>query len=130
MYVLQGILDELQKVDRLTNFVFLKDRILIPALAFAKERRLITSTEEQVLHIAAQKGVAKAADLSAAMRGSSPSQQTYQIRKLVEKRMLLPIKEGARQYTIGFSNNYLLRGVIGALSNEGFIPSFLNRLTP
>ncbi len=41
--------------------------------------------------------------------------------------MLQPIKEGARQYTIGFSNNYLMRGVIRALSEEGFIPASLNR---
>ncbi len=129
-YVLQGILDELQKVDRLTRFDYLKERILIPALASAKERHLITATEEQVLHIAAQKGIAKASHLSAAMSSKKPSQQTYQIKKLVEKKMLLPIKEGARQYSIGFSNNYLLRGVIEALSREGFIPASMNRSNP
>ncbi|MEW5944397.1 MAG: cell filamentation protein Fic, partial [Pseudomonadota bacterium] len=30
-------------------------------------------------------------------------------------------------YTIGFSNNYLIRGVVRALSDEGFIPATLNR---
>lgn len=127
VYVLQGILDELQKVDRLTKFDYLKDRILMPALAYAKERRLITALEEQLLHIAAQKGIAKAADFSAVMRDLSTSQRTYQIKKLVERKMLLPAKEGGRQYSIAFSNNYLMRGVIHALSVEGFIPSLLNR---
>ena len=55
------------------------------------------------------------------------AQRTYQIRKLVERRMLAPIREGARQYTVGFSNSYLIRGVIRALSAEGFIPDALNR---
>jgi hypothetical protein len=41
--------------------------------------------------------------------------------------MLLPISEGARQYTIGFSNNYLIRGVIKALRDQGFIPEPLER---
>ena len=41
--------------------------------------------------------------------------------------MLQPIKEGARQYTIGFSNNYLMRGIVRSLSDEGFIPPTLNR---
>jgi len=41
--------------------------------------------------------------------------------------MLLPIKEGARQYTLGFSNSILLRGIIRTLSEEGFIPPTLNR---
>ena len=41
-YVLQGILDELQKVDRLTDYTFLKEKILIPALAYSVQRQLIT----------------------------------------------------------------------------------------
>jgi len=68
-----------------------------------------------------------AADLAAAMPGMSAAQRTYQIRKLVERKMLLPIKEGARQYTLGFSNSYLMRGIVRALSVEGFIPPMLNR---
>jgi len=126
-YVLQGILDELRKVDRLTDFSYLSSRILGPAIYYAKERELITAMEEHILHITAKNGIAKAADLAVAMPGMSPAQRTYQIKKLVERKMLQPIKEGARQYTIGFSNNYLMRGVIRALSEEGFIPSSLNR---
>ena len=125
LYVLQGILDELRKVDRLTDFSYLSDRILGPALSYAKERELITAMEGSVLHIVAKNGVAKAVDLAAAMPGMTPAQRTYQIKKLVERKMLKPIEEGARQYTIGFSNNYLIRGVVRALSDEGFIPSVL-----
>ncbi len=128
IYVLQGVLDELRKVDRLTDFSYLSDKILAPALSYAKERELITAVEENVLHIAARTGVTKAADLAAAMPGMSSAQRTYQIKKLVERKMLQPIKEGARQYTIGFSNNYLMRGVVRALSNEGFIPASLNKV--
>lgn len=127
IYVLQGILDELRKVDRLTDFGYLSDRILAPALSYARERELITAMEESVLQITAKRGVAKAADLAAAMPGMSAAQRTYQIKKLVERKMLQPVKEGARQYTMGFSNNYLMRGVVRALSNEGFIPATLNK---
>lgn len=127
VYVLQGILDELRKVDRLTDFRYLTDKVLSPAIAYARERELITATEERVLIIGAKAGIAKAADLSAAMPGMTAAQRTYQIRKLVERQMLLPIKEGARQYTLGFSNSYLLRGIVRALSVEGFIPPTLNR---
>lgn len=127
IYVLQGILDELRKVDRLTEFAYLSDKILMPAIAYAKERELITAMEESVLLISAKSGVAKAADLAAAMPGLTPAQRTYQIKKLVERKMLQPIKEGARQYTIGFSNNHLMRGVVRALSSEGFIPATLNK---
>lgn len=126
-YVLQGVLEELRKVDRLADFGYLNERILAPALAYAKERQLITAQEAGVLQIAAKSGIAKAADLAAAMPEMSAAQRTYQIRRLVERGMLQPIKEGARQYVIGFSNNYLIRGIIRALSDEGFIPASLNR---
>lgn len=127
VYVLQGMLDELRKVDRLTDFAYLRDKILAPALAYARDRQLITALEESLLHIAARSEITKASDLAAAMPKMTPAQRTYQIKKLVERKMLQPIKEGARQYTIGFSNNYLIRGVVRALSNEGFIPAALNR---
>lgn len=126
IYVLQGILDELRKVDQLTDFNFLRAKILSPALAYARERELITAMEEKILNITAHSGVAKAADLEPAMPAMTAAQRTYQIKKLVERNMLQPIKEGARQYTIGISSSYLMRGVVRALSDEGFIPSALN----
>lgn len=128
IYVLEGILGELRKVDRLTHFDYLSDKILAPALQYAKARELITAIEERVLHVAAKSGIAKAADLAVAMPAMTPAQRTYQIKKLVERKMLLPIKDGARIYTIGFRNNYLLRGVIRALANEGFVPAALNKV--
>jgi Fic family protein len=126
VYVLEGMLDELKKVDRLTDMNYLIDRILTPALHYARERELLTPLEERVLLATAREGIAKANTLKAAMPGMTDAQCTYQIRKLVERKMLVPIREGARQYTIGFSNNYLMRGVIHALSIEGFIPETLN----
>lgn len=76
--------------------------------------------------VSARAGVAKASDLKSAMPDMNETQRSYQIRKLVERRMLAPIREGARQYTVGFSNNFLIRGVIRALSAEGFIPDALH----
>ena len=127
VYVLSGMRDELRKVDRLTDATFLIERILKPALRYARERELVTLVEEHVLLETARKGVAKASDLKDAMPTSTERQRTYQISRLVERGMLAPIREGARQYTVGFANSFLIRGVIRALSNEGFIPDTLNR---
>ena len=121
LYVLQGVLLELNKVDQLTQYEYLKSKILLPALAYARSRALITAQEEAVLLASVKSGVAKAADLSAAMPGMSAAQRTYQIKELVERKMLHPIAPNARQYTLGFDNSYLMRGVIHALSNESFI---------
>lgn len=128
VYVLQGILEELRKVDRLSDFGFLGQKIIIPALRFAKERQWITASEEVILQITAVLGIAKAADFKGLMKGLTDAQRTYQIKKLVERKLLLPISHGSRQYTIGFSNNYLMRGVIRALANEGFVPVSLNNV--
>lgn len=121
LYVLQGVLTELNKVDQLTQYDYLKSKILVPALAYARGRALITAQEEAVLRASVKSGIAKAADLSAAMPGMTPAQRTYQIKRLVECKMLHPIAPNARQYTLGFDNSYLMRGVIHALSNESFI---------
>lgn len=126
-YVLRGILDELRKLDRLADFAYLSERILTPALVDARGRQIITPLEYNILQIAAARGTSKAGDFTDATAGMSAAQRTYQIKRLVEQRMLEPIREGARQYTIGFSNNYLMRGIIRALSAEGFIPASLNR---
>ena len=125
-YVLQGVLVELNKVDQLTQYEYLKRKILVPALGFARSRGLITAQEEAVLLASVKFGIAKAADLSAAMPGMSTAQRTYQIKKLVERKMLHPITPNARQYTLGFDNSYLMRGVIHALSNESFISAPLS----
>lgn len=121
LYVLQGVLTELKKVDQLTQYDYLKGKILVPALTYARSRTLITAQEEAVLLSSVKSGIAKAADLSAAMPGMSAAQRTYQIKKLVERKMLHPITPNARQYTLGFDNSYLMRGVIHALSQESFI---------
>ena len=126
VYVLEGILDELKKVDRLTDFTYLNNKILSPAITYLRQSELITTTEANVLLLGAKTGIAKAIDLAPAMPNMTTAQRTYQIKKLVERKMLLPVEEGARQYTLGFKNNYLMRGIIRALSTEGFIPPTLN----
>ena len=122
LYVLEGVLTELKKVDQLTQYDYLKSKILVPALTYARRRALVTAQEEAVLLASAKSGVAKAADLSAAMSGMTAAQRTYHIKKLVERKRLHPIAPNARQYTLGFDNSYLKRGVIealGALGLEG-----------
>ncbi len=126
-YVLEGIRDELEKVDRLTNYAYLTKCILAPAVAFAREREWITETEETVLSVAIKLKVVKSADVAAALPQQSSNQRTYLIKKLVDQGMLLPLNPGARQYTIGFSNNYLIRGVIKSLRDQGFIPEPLEK---
>lgn len=125
LYVLGGVRDELTKVDRLADYEHLKAKVLLPAVNYARERQLITPMEQAVLVTTIKSGTVKAGDLEAAMPTLNANQRTYQIRKLVDGGMLQPTKPGARQYSIGFSHNMLLRGVVRALTDEGFIPPAL-----
>lgn len=121
-YVLKGILDELEKVDRLTNYDFLKKDILAPALEYSRSRGLITRTEEAVLRIAIEKGTFRANDLNEPFSDLNMRQRTYQLKKLIDSKMLQPTHENARTYTINFINNALIRGVMKILVQEGFAP--------
>jgi Fic family protein len=129
-YVLTGVRDELNKVNRLADYAHLQRAVLLPAVAHARQRQLITAQEEAMLAITVKAGVVKAGDLEAAMPGLTPNQRTYQIRKLVDGGMLQPIKPGARQYSIGFTHNLLLRGVVRALTDQGFISDALAAPSP
>lgn len=125
VYVLQGVLGELKKVDQLTDYDYLSARILVPALAYARQRGLLTAQEQAVLLAAVKGGIVKSSDLTPAMPSLNATQRTYQIKKLLERKMLQPVEPNARQYTLRFDNNYLMRGVIHALSKEGFISASL-----
>lgn len=124
-YVLTGIRDELAKVDRLADYAYLQAQVLLPAVSYARDRQLVTAQEASVLAATTRAGVIKAGDLEEVLPGLSAHQRTYQIRKLVDAGMLQPIRPNARQYSIGFSHNVLLRGVVRALTDEGFIPPAL-----
>lgn len=123
LYVLTGILDELKKVDRLTKYDYLKNEILKPALVYSKAKKLVTSQEEALLSMALDKGEFKAIDIDTVLSSLTKRQRSYQISKLLESNMIKPIRDNARTYSICFANNYLLRGVIDALEQKGFINS-------
>lgn len=130
LYVLGGIKDELQKVDKITQYDYLRDHILRPAVAYSKERQWLTAQEEAVLSMAVSKREFKASDVDDVLPELSVRQRTYQISKLVERNMIRPVREGSRTYTISFTNSYLLRGVVRALEREGFVQPLVKEAKP
>lgn len=122
-YVLSGIRTELQKIDKLTQYDFLKRHILIPTIEYSRERKLITDIEEKILRLAIESGEFKSQDVEKVLPDLTQRQRIYQLGKLNEAKMIQPVRPGARSYTINFTNNYLLRGAIRALTDQGFCPS-------
>lgn len=121
-YVLGGLRDEIEKIDNLLDYEYLKREILVPTISYSVERAFITELEAKVLKRVVEKQKIQASDLKEIFKGKVSAEISRQIRKLIDKKMLIPIKEGKRTYVLRFDNNYLLRGVISSLGEKGFLP--------
>jgi Fic family protein len=123
-YVLKGLQAEIEKVDSLVDRGYLAREVLLPALEYARKAEQITALEHEILRRSIEKEdqTIMARDIAELVPDKSPSGLSRVIGSLREKRMLIPVEEGARRYVISFSNSYLLRGVIGELAAKGYIP--------
>ncbi len=121
-YVLKGLKEEIEKIDKLLDYSFLRKEILVPTINHSLERKYITDVESRILKKVVDNQVVQAGDVKEFFAGKADAEVSRQIRKLIDKKMLVPEKEGARKYVIRFDNNYLLRGIIHALGEKGFLP--------
>lgn len=126
-YVLTGILDELKKVEKLKQYDWLKKNILLPALSNATQRQGLTATEARVVAHGIEHKTFRSSDLDSVFDGLTSTQRTYQIRKLNEQSHLISPIGSSRTYQVVFRHPSLLRGIIGALRNEGFVPAPLDQ---
>lgn len=120
-YVLDGILVEVEKINKLLEHDYLYENILLPTVQLGAERKYVTPEELAVLKVAIVKQEFKAADVEGL--GLSSRQKTHLLQKMKVGKLIRPLKEGGRTYHINFTNNYLMRGLIEILEKEGFIPS-------
>lgn len=121
-YVLKGLKEEIEKIDKLTDYSFLRKEILLPTISHSLERKYITDAEAKILRKVIDNQVVQAGDLKEFFVGKLNAEVSRQIKKLIDKKMLAPENEGTRKYILRFDNNYLLRGVIKALGEKGFLP--------
>lgn len=123
-YMLRGLCSEIEKIDRLVDYSYLKKNILLPALADSRENAYVTPMEYSVLRNTVMKPdqILQSADIAGLFPKASSSERSRLIRTLVNKGMLLPTHEKARRYVIAFSNNYLLRSILKMLNANGFLP--------
>ena len=122
-YVLDGLRDELTKIDQLLEYDFLKRMILLPAVEYALQQRTITENEAKVL-----KKVVEVQELLAHhLKDVFPKKNAPKISKLIAdlkaKNMLRPITGSVRKYVLSFDNSFLLRGIIRMLDKKGFLPN-------
>lgn len=121
-YVLKGLKEEIEKIDKLSDYDYLRKEILMPSINLSLERKYITDLEAKILKRAVELQVISAADLKSIFPGKADSEVSRQIRKLIEQRMLTQEKDGGRKYVLRFDNSYLLRSIIQLLGDKGFLP--------
>ena len=121
-YVLKGLKDEIEKIDKLSDYNFLRKEILLPSINHSLERRFITDVEAKILRRVVDKQVISASDIKDIFPGKADAEVSRQIRKLIDRKMLIPEKEGTRKYVLRFDNSYLIRSIIKLLGDKGFLP--------
>jgi Fic family protein len=127
-YVLGGLRVEIEKIDKLLDLSCITNTILLPMLSFALEKEHITKREYEILSalVKSKSMSIKSSDLEKMIGRESSVQRSRILKRLKDKNMLIPLKENGRVYTIGFANNYLLRGIMQVLEKNSFIPSSFN----
>ncbi|HRN33772.1 MAG TPA: Fic family protein [Saprospiraceae bacterium] len=121
-YVLKGLKEEIEKIDKLSDYTFLRKEILLPAIRYSLERKYITDKESKILKKVIDLQVIQAADVKEFFVGKADAEVSRQIKRLIDKKMISPEKDGTRKYVLRFDNSYLLRSIIKSLGDKGFLP--------
>lgn len=122
-YVLGGLRDEIEKIDRLLNYNYLSQEILIPAIRVSQESGLIDRIDGKLLKRGIECGTFQAADWKDLLPGKAPSEITRIINRLKDRKLIVADGgEKSRKYVVRFDNNFLLRGVMRMLDEKGFLP--------
>lgn len=121
-YMLAGLKREIEKIDNLLDYSYLKKCIVLPAINISHERKQITDSEYRILKLVTEKKQIKNSDVQQILPRKNPTDISRILRNLRRKKMLLQNHEKGRKYILNFRNNYLLRGIMSALASEGFIP--------
>lgn len=121
-YVLNGLKLEIDKIDRLSDYSYLKSSILIPAIEHSKKMGYIDKKEYKILRFILEKQRVQNSDLRSIFKDSHEGSISRFIRNLKTKGMIMSEENNSRKYHINFINNLLMRGVIIKLDDEGFVP--------
>jgi len=120
-YLLEGLLDEINKVDYLADYEYLKNEILLPAIENAKQRDAINDNEYKVLKKAIALQIIQASDVKEVTGITNAALATRLINKMKDAELLMPLENRSRKYVIRFNGSKLFRSVFRALSEKGFV---------
>jgi len=122
-YMLAGLTQEIQKIDRLLDGDFTKKEIIVPAIMYAHEKQKITKLERDMLLICVEQNLVAASDFRDLFpAGTSHVRISQAINKLKEQNLIETPRPGARKYMLCMNNNLLTTGILRKLDENGFLP--------
>ena len=96
-------------------------------LKIALERKHITKQEFDILvYIVKKDNMRMKAEELDKFDIHKSKEKSNIMAKLKDKKMIMPIRDGGRIYTVYFVNSYLLRSIMQVLKDNGFVSDFLN----
>ena len=123
-YVLSGLVNEIEKVDRLANYEYLKKEILNPAITYAKEVGAISEEEKKILLLGIQRGKIVASDVNELFKDFYPVKISRLLSALKDKKYLKNYpNENSKSYVVNLNDNLLMRYLMRELYNKGFVLS-------
>lgn len=119
-FVLQGLLDELQKTEKLTDVNYVRQNILEPVLRDASRKGIIDKDTLLALQVALEKPIFQASDLACVWANTFA--RSRNIRAMLDASLIAPVSEGARKYYLKFAGSPLMVSLIYTLYQQGFLP--------
>lgn len=105
--ILGTLVEQLRLAHRLRDVHSLRHDVLEPAVRELCRTRAVTRDETRALEVALEKPEISAQDLSGIW--ADQFLRSRSIRKMLEAGFLRPVREGARKYTLNFSNFALVK---------------------
>ena len=123
-FFMTGIYGDLERLRSLQNFDFVAAALIVPSLDRFLSAGKITAVEREILIRAVEDETIKAGDIVDLVPGT-PSQRSVALRELIERRLLVPQKEGGRIYHLSLAPNELTPFIVGQLDALGYLPTIL-----
>jgi Fic family protein len=124
-YVLQGLKDEILKIDKLTEIDFVRSSLLIPVVQYNHKNSFLSDLERDILISCLQDdqcvltaGVVKTSFASFKI--------TRQIKKMLSNNLLINLSP--RKYTINLAHPKLQTSLAYQLENLGFLPEKVDQV--
>lgn len=121
-YVLSGLKTELDKVEKLLNYEWLKKNILVPAIQELHQKNGISNHEKTVLLLVLEKIVIRNQDVRPVLNNMSMVQTSRILADLRQRQLIVPAQGAERSYELGITKSPLLRMALRQLDRQGFLP--------